>query len=80
MKCSRYGTKNALDVTCILYPILVTLSIFYYLKYIIDKYIFKYTYLSKYVHDTAYIYIHDIHDISKNIELKSLKIRIIYKI
>lgn len=45
---------------------ILTLSIFYYLKQIIDKYIFKYTYLSKYVHDTAYIYIHDIHDISKN--------------
>lgn len=32
---------------------------------------------------TEYIYIHDIHDIhdiSENIELKSLKIRIIYKI
>lgn len=29
---------------------------------------------------TQYIYIHDIHDISENIELKSLKIRIIYKI
>lgn len=28
MKCSRYGTENALDVTCILYPNSINILLF----------------------------------------------------